>query len=500
LFTINIGIVVALLANSTSAQDNRNDKTARLSSKPLSLEWTYFIGGSDRDGMGWRNPILQNDSTVYFTGVTKSPDFPVTPDAMDSTYNGGSQQWGKEDIFLMKFNTHQRKITYSTFLGGATGPEHPEDVFVDNAENVYLVGNTGSSDFPVTSDALIPKFQGPDFRHADGFFTILSNDGRKLKYSTFIGGPKNDGVSQIFMEPSGDIVLFGVSDSIDFLSSPKNNSGAYVMKLDAKEQIIRSACTLGDIKEMNVQQLKSGDYLIVGSTANSGITTTKGAFDQSYNGGENSWGGDLYIMQLTKDLKTIKFATLFGGSGDDYIAKILCLPGGDFCVIGWTTSKDLPVSKDALEKNFTSKNASFFARFGEDGKQLKYCTYIGGNGAESGTYAKNLMFDGHSKVYVAGYTSSPDFPVTADAFQTNKSGGDDIFILAFDIIDNSLVNCTYFGGTGNDWEPRLFFDQQGAMYILGTTDSDDFPTDVMHQSIRKERDLFISKFSIKQSH
>ncbi len=190
-------------------------------------------------------------------------------------------------------------------------------------------------------------------------------------------------------------------------------------------------------------------------------------------------------MRLSKDLKTIKFATLFGGSGDDYNPKVTLLPGGDFFIIGWTDSKDLPVTKNAIEKNVTSKNACFFARFSEDGKLLKYCIYIGGNGAETRTYAKDLAFDGHSKVYVAGYTSSPDFPVTSNAFQTNKSGGQDIFILAFDLINNALVYCTYFGGTGNDNEPRLFFDHQGAMYVLGGTDSDDFPTGTVHRSTRK---------------
>jgi predicted alpha/beta superfamily hydrolase len=465
------------------------------SSQSLRLEWTHFIGGSGRENLGWlRSPVLNRDGMLYFTGTTLSSDFPATADAVYPAYKGGSQKWGLEDVFLVKFNTRQPGIAYSTFLGGAKGPEHAADLLVDGAGDVYIAGNTGSSDFPTTEDALTRQFQGPDFRHADGFLTILGDDGRKLKYSTFIGGSMNDGVSQVFVEPSGELTLFGITESPGFPSADavrpkglKEGPALFVMRLDARRRRVVFARLLENSWGTDIQRLDSGDFLIAGTTANPELPAIDGLLGSPYHGGSQFWGGDILIMRLSADLKRVSFATFFVGSGEESwpkLPKVTTIAGGDFFVFGKTTSKDLPVTANALEKTMQDKEALFLARFSGDGRQLKYCTYLGGKGTGAASSARHLAYDGRSRIYIAGDTTSADFPVTPDAVQAKNHGGRDVFLLAFNIADDSLAYGSYLGGSKDDADPRLAFDQQGSLYVIGSTDSDDFPSHEANRSAR----------------
>ena len=210
--------------------------------------------------------------------------------------------------------------------------------------------------------------------------------------------------------------------------------------------------------------------------------------------------GDIFVMRLSADLKTISFATLFGGTGDDYYPKIAIVPGGDFFITGSTTSKDLPVTADAIEKTMESKRAIFLARFSGDGRHLKYCTYLGGKGTEATSYAGGLVYDGRSKIYLGiGQVTSPNYPVSPDALQAKHQGGQDAVLLAFNVADNSLAYGSYLGGSKNEDMPILTFGANGELYVTGTTNSDDFPMFEKTPGQRKEMDVYISKFSINPS-
>jgi hypothetical protein len=267
-----IGIMVVLLATSLAAQN-----MPKQSSIPadMRLEWIHFIDGSAGAGL-FEQPVsvLEPDGMLYFGGVTYSRDFPTTPDAVQTKFSG------IQDAFLVKFDTRQPRVVYSTMLGG-TKEEMVRGSCVDRVRNnIIMMGSTGSADFPTTDDALIKQFPGPDFMHADGFLTILGDDGRKLSYSTFIGGPQIDfGVWRVFVEPSGEIFASGHASSLNFLPADvihpkgfKNGDGTYVMKLDAKCQRILSARLMGDFSSgHDVQRLSSADYLIVGNTTQPGV-------------------------------------------------------------------------------------------------------------------------------------------------------------------------------------------------------------------------------------
>ncbi len=526
-----IGILIVLMNNnSLVAQETRlttaaapavADTTIRPAG--MTLEWTHFIGGNSFETVKTRTPVIDRDGMLWFLGETASKDFPTTPDALYRTYMGGSD-WGKEDIYLIKFNTRQPGIAYSTLLGGANGPETPCDMVINANGTIMIVGNTNSADFPITDNAITKQLQGPESgRHADGFLTILDDFGRKLQYSTFLGGTGHEWITKVFTDPSGVITLFGITESSGFPTADAIRPAGlerswvnFVMRLDAKGQRILSSRLLSpwlmpnsvDPSLPDVQQLASGDFLIMASTNNSTFQATSAAFSTTYHGGSMEkmpdgklihGSGDIFVMRLSADLKSISFATFFGGTGDEYGSKIISLPGGDFFIFGITTSKDLPVTVDAVEKTMEGKRALFLARFSGDGRQLKYCTYLGGKGADAMAYPGGIVYDGRSKIYLGvGQATSPNYPVTQDALQAKPLGGQDAVLLAFNVADNSLAYCSYLGGSKNEDMPQLTFDANGALYIIGTTNSDDFPTLEKTPGQRKGMDIYISKFSLNQ--
>jgi hypothetical protein len=214
-----------------------------------------------------------------------------------------------------------------------------------------------------------------------------------------------------------------------------------------------------------------------------------GAFDTSYNGGREEYRGDIFVMRLSADLEVISYATLFGGSGEEYWPRIVEVEGGGLVVFGATTSPDLPVTADAAEKTLQGSQRLFLAQFSPDGRQLEYCTYL--NKAD---WTSSIAYDGKEYVYLSGTTTSADFPVTADAFDATYNGAGDAFIQIFNLATHTIEYTSYLGGSGDEGNLSFAFDPQGGFYIVGTTASDDFPTHDGSPADVRDYDIFISKF------
>ena len=173
------------------------------------LVYSTYLGSSEGDGPNsWLKRFSLDDSgTIYFAQSTYHTDFPTTANAYSKTYNGGSEKWGKEDLAIVEFNTRQNALKYASYFGGTTGPDFVTQV-LRHKNSVYLAGNTGSSDLPVTSNAYDKTFNGPDFRHADGF--IARFDDNKLAYLTYLGTSGADWIQSIFVNDNGEMIVVGV--------------------------------------------------------------------------------------------------------------------------------------------------------------------------------------------------------------------------------------------------------------------------------------------------
>src|SRR5262249_55852203 len=106
----------------------------------------------------------------------------------------------------------------------------------------------------------------------------------------------------------------------------------------------------------------------------------------------------------------------------------------------------------------------------------------------------SIKVDVDGNIFVGGFTSSNDFPVTPGAFQ--PTGADDVFILKIKSDFTSLIYSTYLGGSDEETAFDIAIDSDGNAYIVGTTQSDDFPTVNPLQAQRGgEKDGFIAKLN-----
>jgi len=103
---------------------------------------------------------------------------------------------------------------------------------------------------------------------------------------------------------------------------------------------------------------------------------------------------------------------------------------------------------------------------------LVYSTYLGGGANDQAT---SMAVDGNGNVYVAGYTTSLNFPTT-NYFKNTSTGSNDVFVTKVNANGTALVYSTYLGGNGNDFADGLAVDTNGNAYITGQTDSPNFPT------------------------
>ena len=203
--------------------------------------------------------------------------------------------------------------------------------------------------------------------------------------------------------------------------------------------------------------------------------------------------------RIDRDLIKPEFAsTYLGGKGHEFCEAVAVDDEGNIYVAGNTRSPDFPITEGAYNRDPKGKSDVFIAKFDNELKTLLASTLIGG---EEDECAYTMLFDPRGYVYVAGYTSSEDFPTTEQAYDKDYNGGDgDAFILKMDKDLKTLVSSTYLGGSGveDDWRsPELVQDDDGNVYIAGITGSDDFPTTLgafQQKYNGGTRDVFLSKF------
>jgi hypothetical protein len=169
---------------------------------------------------------------------------------------------------------------------------------------------------------------------------------------------------------------------------------------------------------------------------------------------------------------TLLYSTFLGGSGDDQGRGIALDAAGDAYLTGFTASPDFPMAVPFQPGSGGGYDA-YVARMNGDKSALVYSSYLGGAGDDRGF---RLALDGTGHAYVAGTTSSADFP-TMGPLQAGFGGGaSDAFVAKVLPDGTGLVYSTYLGGSGTDQGRDVAVDAAAQPYVTGITDSSDFPT------------------------
>ena len=182
----------------------------KLTADGSQLIYSTYIGGSDEEIIsGGRNIVVDNDGFLYVIGGTTSTNFPTTVDA----YQPNIMPGGNFDFFISKLDIAGSDLIFSTYLGGSeddsTFLDHMGHIDIDSSGNIYLFGETNSTDFPTTEDAFQSVAPEPYGYDQNAFVTKLSSDGSALLYSTYLGGHEGDnefGGGGIVVHPTGVFV------------------------------------------------------------------------------------------------------------------------------------------------------------------------------------------------------------------------------------------------------------------------------------------------------
>jgi hypothetical protein len=205
---------------------------------------------------------------------------------------------------------------------------------------------------------------------------------------------------------------------------------------------------------------------------------------------------DVFVAKFDPSGKTLLWRTHVRGHFSEEATGIALGPDGNVHITGWTGSfpsdppgrPEYPRTPDALQPKYGGGTSDAFVTVLDPTGKMIYSTFLGGGGDDRGY---DIEVNHRVRMYVAGTTSSTDFP-TRDAAQPVLGGGKDGFVTVFDPTRQALVYSTYLGGTGDDVIVRAApsfhhpFDLynnrvRGArlpegLVFAGTTSSPDFPT------------------------
>ena len=458
------------------------------------LTFSSFLGGKGEDQ--GRGITADSNGNFYAVGGTASPNFPIRNGTAINTQTPSDPSCQENmDAYVTKFSP-TGQLLWSTALG-ASNYDRAYEVVTDLGGNVYVSGRGGLG-FPVTPGAFQTTFIGgvsDNYGRDDAWIAKLSPDGKVL-WASFVGASSN--ARSLAVDSNGDVYVGTVYDPT--LPSPAWYSGAAyahayqktpnpagdqgVAKISSDGTTVLWATWLygntnGTTGVGTIRLDPSGNIYILGNTTSTNLPTTSGAAQKNYGGGPE----DLYLAKLSPDGSAVLYATYFGGNGDEYnnTHNMNVDVNGNVFVATHTTSTNLPTTPGAfqLRASPTTQGTIQVAKFSPTGGLLA-CTYLGGATFED---VDGVSVDERGDVYLSGYTTSPDFPVTAHAYQTIKPAGPEaIFVeLASDL--TRLVYSTFIGDSGNELARGNFVDSHGTYYMIGQTGAAGWPAVNALQSV-----------------
>lgn len=291
-------------------------------------DFATTLGGSGQDYALAVTSDAQGNT--YLAGLTYSPDFPVTPQAVQTKFGQTC------DAFVAKIGP-DGKVVWSTYLGGilddwATG------IAVDREGNVLVAGYTRSANFPLANPIQSIYNGDPNNDNYDAFVAKLDPTGSKLLYSTFLGGSGVDGADGIAVDAAGNAYVTVTGNAAGFpgIANGGNQGGIIVSKLDPKGGLVYSyfhphgssaAIALGG----------SGNIYVAG-TANTGISGINQVFSTPGN-------GQALVFALSADGTKKLWETALGGSVRADASSVAVDQAGAVYVGGTTSSVDFPLVK-----------------------------------------------------------------------------------------------------------------------------------------------------------
>ena len=390
--------------------------------------YATYLGGSlaDMPHSMYVNPL---DELVIF-GTTGSSDFPVTPHAYDTSFNGGTPLMFEgtseisfengSDIFVSRFSSDGTQLQASTYVGGSRndglnyhqsfntrgnvimvgndslyynyGDGARGELITDDLSNVYVGSTTNSYDFPVTSGCV----QSNTAANQSGIVFKIDYNLRNMIWSTYLGRNGETAVYSIDVDSSYNLLVCGGTTSASFPTTPGafqtsyggGTADGFVSKISYNGDNLMSSTYYGSREYDQLYFVRTGkndDVFVYGQTKASGSTMI-------YNAEYNVPGSGMLLARLFPDLSGREWSTVFGtaqGSPNlspTAFAADLCDRvyaagwGRDFVGynVNWNQrgTTGMEVTPDALQST-TDGQDFYIMTLDETASHLDYATFFG---------------------------------------------------------------------------------------------------------------------------
>ena len=505
---------------------DKYDTTQPLIIDPV-LDYSTFLGGSSDDIANGIAVDAAGDA--YVAGTTMSTDFPTA--GAGATFQSTSKS--TPAVFVAEFNpTAAAPLLNSTYLSGSGGDEGTA-IAVDGSGNIYVTGQTFSTDFPTNAKALIPSpLTANDAGTA--FLTVLN--GSTLVYSSYLGGTEGDEGWGVAADANGQAYVsgqaypsgFNLGTAGTFNGTLTNaNGSAFVARIDTTQSGASSLAYYTFLSGSGAGLFNPGGFpaelafavavdsnqnaYVTGYTTSMDYPTTANAYLQNIT--FNPVNGVVFISKIntavtgTPSLVYSSFVAGTASGGDFGLGIALGPTAGVAYLAGAVTSASYPSTPGSMQPALASPNGNGFVTLintsASGSGSLQYSTFFGGTNGDTTTGVK---VDSTGNVYASGNTTSADLPVTPGTFistLTNPSG--DGLVLKLNPGGNGAADklyASYLGGSGDgahsDLAQGIAIDSNNNGYVTGQTVSSNFPhtAGVAFTSLDGPSDAYVIKLGL----
>ncbi len=349
---------------------------------------------------------LYSGSSIFGTVGT----YPTSVGAYSTTFAGGDANGGSggNDIGITKWDTTGANFIWSTYIGG-NADELPHSLVVNSRDELYLLGTTGSNNFPTSFSGYDRTFGGGSafngrsmgIFHSNGcdiIVTKLSSTGQSLLGSTYLGGTGNDGLNE------STALKYNYADEV-----------RGEIDIDANDEVLIASTTL------------SSNFPMVGS----GFQSTSGG------------NQDGVIVKMNSDLSGVLWSSYFGGAFDDAIYSLAFDSNNDILVTGGTVSTNLNTSTGVLyPANQGGRSDGYVAKISANGQSLLRNTYFGTTKYDQAYFIET---DGDNNVYLFGQTEDNWSALIRNAAYGRPGSGQFVSKLGAQL--DTIIWSTRFGTT-----------------------------------------------------
>jgi gliding motility-associated-like protein len=480
------------------------------------------FSGSTGDNFGF-TATYDHTGHLYGGGIVFGSGYPSTTGVLDPVFNGGTI-----DIGISKFSPDGSSLVWSTYIGGS-GNETPHSLVVNSNDEPYLLGSTGSPDFPATSGAYDTSFNGGvpiasgggafwtgmmggyGYGHDNGTDIVvahLSADATSMLACTYVGGSGNDGVNnvlplthnygdhfrgEIALNPLEEPVVATSTQSPDIpvsANAPQAVFGgvqdAYVFTMDPLLTTLTSTYYGGTGVDSGygVQFDSSGQVFVAGGTTSTDLPMSGPGLQGSNNG-----GADGFVLRMPADLGQFLSSTYLGTPAFDQCYFVQLDLDDNVYVVGQTHGA-WPVSAGVYSNPGSSQ---FIQKLDHDLGTSLWSTVIGSGLGDEDISPSAFLVSDCGQIYFSGWggvvnhyvqasaSTTNGLPITADAFQSTTDGSD-FYLMVLGEDAATLNYATFFGGPNSHEHVdggTSRFDKHGTVYqavCAGCGGQNDFPT------------------------